>query len=187
MAVLAAAHRMMATAWESGQEVVETIPVPGGHLINQVQIRVSREGFKTHVKVLSATPCERLRKRSIRCGEILVAALRKLVVDESAGVNPKKLDASLQHNALVFANALMRKVHEMEHTQKESDPGRARKVVKNILRRDLDNTDEGTALEPETAAEATAHQVPQSQSKPTSNGTRREKHVGDRELQPVGV
>lgn len=179
VAITSEVAKMMKEAWASEIEVVKTISVPGGHLINKIEIQASREGNKTRVQVLGATPCERIKKPRIRHGEELVAALQKIIVNENLGVNPKKLERSLVHNAQVFANALLRKVHEMEHDRSEKAPKRARQQRRRTLtqeQREQSEGDEGngvpTSLPTQPALELPAQVVnsPAPERVPGENG-----------------
>lgn len=175
-AITTAVIQMMTDSWTHGTNITKTIQVPGGHILNRIEVTSSREGNQLHVKVTNVTPCEKLSKRSVRHGNELVAALKQIAVDKRRGVDSHNVAGRIQHNANVFAVALMRKVHELEHHDPAKDHGRRRTKEKQRVNRDLRELTSDTDLPAQTATsvEATKVEVVATKPKRQQAASRRE-------------
>jgi hypothetical protein len=136
-AITKAVIPIMTEAWTSRETIATTIEVPGGHILNGLKVAAAREGTKIHVWVMEVSLCEKLRKRSIRMGDQLVMALKKIASDKHMKVNPKHLEGSIKHDAEVFAKTVMGKVYEMEKHNPDREHGKRRKKEKQSVERDL--------------------------------------------------
>ena len=178
-AITTAVIQMMTESWTRDTNITRTIQVPGGHILNRIEVVSSREGNQLHVKVTNVTPCEKLRKRSVRHGDELVAALKKIAVDKHRGVDSQNLEGRIRHNAFVFAVALMRKVHDIEHHNPAKDHGKRRTKEKQRVNHDLRELTSDTNLSAQTATSVEATKVNVIATKPKRQQTAsRRKLVG---------
>jgi hypothetical protein len=165
-AITTAVIQMMTESWTRGTNITKTIQVPGGHILNRIEVMSCREGDQLHVKVTNVTPCKKLKKRAVRRGNELIAALQRIAVDKHRGVDSHNLEGRIQHNAKVFAVALMRKVHELEHRDPEKDHGRRRNKEKRLVNQNLQELTSDTIPSAQTATSVEATTVGEIATKP---------------------